>query len=75
MELIAFGERYIYLISENSNQGSNIIGSSSDLAFENQKLHLVISHKDELINFKDELINQLKQENGYLKSKLENKDY
>lgn len=74
MELVALGERYV-LIHENShNHSGNTIGSSSDLAFENQKLQLVITHKDELIGFKDELINQLRQENSYLKSILNSQD-
>jgi transcriptional regulator with XRE-family HTH domain len=48
-ELIAFGERHI-LINENSNNHSgNVIGSSPELVFENQKLHLMLVHKDETI--------------------------
>ena len=48
-ELIAFGERHI-LINENSNNHSgNVIGSSPELVFENQKLHLILAHKDETI--------------------------
>ena len=48
-ELIAFGERHI-LINENSNNHSgNVIGSSPELIFENQKLHLILVHKDETI--------------------------
>lgn len=63
MELMSFGERHFYLISENSNNGCNVIGSSTELAFENQKLQLMISHKDEVIS-------HLKQEIVYLKEKL-----
>jgi transcriptional regulator with XRE-family HTH domain len=63
-ELIAFGERHI-LINENSNNHSgNVIGSSTELTFENQKLHLMLAHKDETIE-------HLKQEIIYLKAMLE----
>ena len=48
MELLSFGERHI-LINENSNHGCNVIGSSTELTFENQKLHLMLDHKDETI--------------------------
>jgi transcriptional regulator with XRE-family HTH domain len=48
MELLSFGERHI-LINENSNHGCNVIGLSPELAFENQKLHLMLAHKDETI--------------------------
>ncbi len=48
MDLLSFGERHI-LINENSNHGCNVIGSSPELVFENQKLHLILVHKDETI--------------------------
>ena len=63
MELMSLGERHIYLISDNNNHSGNVISSSTELAFENQKLHLIISHKDETIE-------HLKQEVLYLKSML-----
>jgi len=63
MELLSFGERHI-LINENSNHGCNVIGSSTELVFENQKQQLIISHQDETIA-------HLKQEIIYLKEKLE----
>jgi hypothetical protein len=44
MDLFSFGERHI-LINENSNHGCNV----PELAFENQKLHLMLAHKDETI--------------------------
>jgi transcriptional regulator with XRE-family HTH domain len=48
-ELIAFGERHI-LINENTNNHiGNVIGSPPELVFENQKLHLMLAHKDETI--------------------------
>jgi transcriptional regulator with XRE-family HTH domain len=50
MELLSFGEKHIYLINENGNNHSgNVIGSSTELTFENQKLHLMLAHKDETI--------------------------
>ena len=76
VQLIALGERYV-LINENSNSSihnGNYIISESELVAENEKLQLVIAHKDELINFKNELINQLRQENSYLKSILKSQD-
>ncbi len=62
-ELIAFGERHI-LINENSNHGCNVIGSSPELVFENQKLHLILVHKDETIE-------HLKQDIARLSEMLE----
>jgi transcriptional regulator with XRE-family HTH domain len=64
MELLSFGERHLYLISDNHNHSGNVINSSTELAFENQKLHLIISHRDEIID-------HLKQEIAYLKVMLE----
>ena len=64
MELLSFGEKHIYLISDNTNHSGNVIGSSPELAFENQKLHLMLAHQDETIAY-------LKQEIIYLKEKLE----
>jgi transcriptional regulator with XRE-family HTH domain len=64
MELLSFGERHLYFISDNNNHSGTIINSSTELAFENQKLHLIISHKDETIVY-------LKQEIAYLKTMLE----
>ena len=65
MELLSFGEKHTYLINENGNNHSgNVIGSSPELVFENQKLHLMLAHKDETIA-------HLKQEIIYLKEKLE----
>lgn len=76
LELIALGERYI-LINENGNSNihnGNYIISESQLVAENEKLQLVIAHKDDIIRFKDELINQLRQENSYLKFILNSQD-
>jgi transcriptional regulator with XRE-family HTH domain len=63
IDLLSFGEKHIYLISDNSNHSGTIIGSSPELAFENQKLHLMLAHKDETIE-------HLKQEISYLKTML-----
>lgn len=38
IELISFGEKHVYLITDNSNNGSNLIGSTNEIAFEIQKL-------------------------------------
>ncbi len=63
MELLSYGEKHVYLINDNSDNGCNIIGSP-ELAFEIQKLQLVTNHKDEIIG------NQ-KQEIAYLKEMIE----
>lgn len=63
MELLSFGEKHVALLVGDSNNGCNIIGSS-ELAFEIQKLQLIVNHKDEIID------NQ-KQEIAYLKEMLE----
>ena len=64
MDLLSFGERHIYLISDNTNHSGNVIGSSPELAFENQKLHLILAHKDETIE-------HLKQDIARLSDMLE----
>ncbi len=62
MELMFLGEKHVYLISENSNNGCNIIGSPAELAFENQKLQLINELKDkELALQQREIENQKKQ--------------
>jgi transcriptional regulator with XRE-family HTH domain len=55
MELLSFGERHVALLIGDSNSGCNIVGSS-ELMFENQKLQLIIQHKDELICLRDGVI-------------------
>lgn len=57
MELLSFGEKHVAFLLGDSNSGCNVIVGSSELAFEIQKLQLIVSHKDEIIG------NQ-KQENG-----------
>jgi transcriptional regulator with XRE-family HTH domain len=49
LELISANDKNVYLISDNSNNGCNVIGSSSEIAFEIQKLQMTMTHKDELI--------------------------
>lgn len=59
LELVSEG-RHVYLINDNSNQACNVIGSSTEIAFEIQKLQMLITHKDEIIE-------QLRNENTLLK--------
>ena len=50
IELMPDNDEYIYVISgDNSHNGHNIIGSPIELAFEIQKLQLIVTHKDETI--------------------------
>lgn len=68
LELIKMGEKsFVCLISENSDHSSNYYGDSSATSFEVEKLHLIISHKDETIAQKDEIIQQKNQEIETLK--------
>lgn len=53
--------RHIYLISDNSNHSGNIIGSSTEIAFEIQKLQMQLSHKDETIEFQKREIARLEE--------------
>ena len=48
LELMSEG-RHVYLINDNSNQACNVIGSSTEIAFEIQKLQMQLSHKNETI--------------------------
>jgi transcriptional regulator with XRE-family HTH domain len=53
MELMFLGEKHVYLSgNDNSNNGYNIIGST-ELAFENQKLQLIVELKDKELAMKD----------------------
>jgi transcriptional regulator with XRE-family HTH domain len=64
LELMSEG-RNVYLISDNgNNHGFNVIGSTSEIAFEIQKLQIQLSHKDETIE-------QLRNENNLLKEMIE----
>ncbi len=66
IELMSFGEN-IFMISENNNGCCNIIGSS-ELAFEIQKLQLVINNKDSTIIHQQREINYLREMVDLLKS-------
>jgi transcriptional regulator with XRE-family HTH domain len=62
VELLSFGEKnVICLIGDNSVNISQIIGSSKDLAYEMQKLQLMLEHKDEMMTQKDKEIAGLKE--------------
>ena len=64
LELMSDG-RNVYLISDNgNNHGCNVIGSSAEIGFEIQKLHMTINHKDETIE-------QLRTEISLLKDVIE----
>lgn len=50
LELISAKDKNVYLISDNTNNNvCNVIGSSSEIALEMQKLQMMITHKDETI--------------------------
>lgn len=70
MELLSFGEKQVLcLIGENnSNNGCNIIGSSKELAVEIQNLQLVISHKNEVIEYQKREIAYLQEMLAILKA-------
>jgi transcriptional regulator with XRE-family HTH domain len=62
IELLSLGEKHVYLISDNgNNHGCNVIGSSTEIAFEIQKLQLQLSHKDEIIDFQKREIARLEE--------------
>lgn len=50
----------ICLISENSTHSSNYYGDTQALSVENEKLKLMLAHKDEIITQKDSEINTLR---------------
>ncbi|MDO9213426.1 MAG: helix-turn-helix transcriptional regulator [Methylococcales bacterium] len=69
VELLSFGEKnVICLIGDNSVNISQIIGSSKDLAYELQKLQLMVEHKDEMMTQKDKEIAGLKEVVALLKA-------
>lgn len=62
VELLTFGEKnVICLIGDNSTNISQIMGSSKELAFEIQKLQLILEHKNELLEQKDTQIAKLEK--------------
>lgn len=72
IELISSKERtFIGLIGDNNHNISNYLGTNEELAQENEKLKLVILHKEELLQSKSELITKLTDENNALKEIIE----
>lgn len=72
IELISSKERtFIGLIGDNNHNSSNYLGTNEELALENEKLKLVILHKEELLQSKSELITKLTDENNALKEIIE----
>jgi transcriptional regulator with XRE-family HTH domain len=65
MELMPVSDRHICLISgDNTNNGHGhnvVIGTSMELAFEIQKLQLMLEHKEEMMTQKDKEIAGLKE--------------
>jgi transcriptional regulator with XRE-family HTH domain len=70
-QLVADGEKHIYLISGDNNSGDNacnvVIGSPTELAFEIQKLQLIIKNKDAILEHKNEMLAQKDKEIEALK--------
>lgn len=70
MELMSFGERQVVVMGDGNN-ALNVIGST-ELAFEIQKLQLVVNHKDELLAYQKQEITNLREMVALLKgTKLE----
>jgi transcriptional regulator with XRE-family HTH domain len=66
MELLSFGEKNFFAIGDSNNGFCNITGTS-ELAFEIQKLQLVVSHKDELLVHQKQEITHLREMVALLK--------
>jgi transcriptional regulator with XRE-family HTH domain len=64
MELMSLGEKNIYFVNIGDSNNGNIISSPAELAFENQKLQLMLELKDKELAMKD-------REIAYLKKMLE----
>lgn len=61
-QLFEFDKNVVCLISENSQNSSNFYSADEQIISENQKLKLIIAHKDELLEQKDRqiaLLNEL----------------
>lgn len=72
IELISSKEHtFIGLIGDNNYNSSNYLGTNEELSQENEKLKLVILHKEELLQSKSELITKLTDENNALKEIIE----
>ena len=73
-ELLAAGEKHIYLITGDNNAANNsniVIGSPTELAFEIQKLQLMLDHHKATLEQKDILIAQKDKDIARLESMIE----
>lgn len=61
VELLSSDQQNVFLISEHSNLSSNYYGKSSGNDFVIEKLNLIISHKDELLQKQSDEIASLKK--------------
>lgn len=61
VELLSSDQQNVFLISEHSNLSSNYYGNSSGNDFVIEKLNLIISHKDELLQKQSDEIASLKK--------------
>jgi len=65
-QLVADGEKHIYLISGDNNSGDNacnvVIGSPTELAFEIQKMQLLIKNRNSELEHKNEMLAQKDKE-------------
>ncbi|OBX04212.1 transcriptional regulator [Gallibacterium genomosp. 3] len=68
IELITTDNNNIFLINENSQLSSNYYNNSPNI--ENEKLKLIIIHKDELLKQKEKEIQKLEEIIALLKDKL-----
>ncbi len=60
--------RNVYLISDNGNNWCNVIGSSTEIAFEIQKLKSDLEHKNEIIELQKRDILRLEEMLELMKS-------
>lgn len=60
IELMPFDEKQVVCLIGDGNNGLNVVGST-ELAFEIQKLLLIINHKDEAIEYQKREIENLKE--------------
>ena len=61
VELLSSDQQNIFLINEHSNLSSNYYGKSNGNDFVIEKLNLIISHKDELLQKQSDEIASLKK--------------
>lgn len=71
MELLSFGEKHIFVIGDGNSGSTNLIVGATELAFEIQKLQLVVQHKDELVRLRDELLVHQKNEITHLREMVD----